>query len=75
MRFARAIAAAAVTSMLALGALTGSARAANDKVCVPLYDFPDAGSTVCAFSQGPCIVGEYRTTFTGTEFYCYVPRP
>ncbi|MDQ3742243.1 MAG: hypothetical protein M3389_14995 [Actinomycetota bacterium] len=75
MRLKRTISAAAVTSVAALGALTGSAQAASEKTCVTLYDFPDAGSTVCVFSQGPCLVGEYRTTFIGTEFYCYVPRP
>jgi len=74
MRLKRTITAAAVASVAALGALTGSAHA-NEKTCVTLYDFPDAGSTVCVFSQGPCLVGEYRTTFIGTEFYCLVPRP
>jgi hypothetical protein len=75
MRLKRAITAAAVTSVAALGALTGSAEAATATKCVVLYDFPDAGSKVCVFTEGPCIVGEYRTTFIGTEFYCYVPRP
>ena len=75
MRCTRAVTALAATSMLALGAMTGSAEAAASTTCVTLYDFPDAGSRVCVVTSGPCLVGEYRPPFTGTEFYCLVPRP
>ena len=64
--------------MLAFVGLTSSASAsasaAPDK-CVTVYDFPDAGEKVCVFTEGSCLVGEYRTTFLGTEFNCTVARP
>jgi uncharacterized membrane protein len=78
MSFNRTLTIAAVAAVAALGASAGSAPAASAtdvNKCVTLYDFPDAGSKVCVFTEGPCIVGEYRTTFIGTEFYCHVPRP
>ncbi|HEV3001858.1 MAG TPA: hypothetical protein VGW75_14045 [Solirubrobacteraceae bacterium] len=78
MSFTRTMTAAAVTAVAALAALggasTASASAATTK-CVTLYDFPDAGSKVCVFTEGPCLVGEYRTTILGTEFHCLVQRP
>jgi hypothetical protein len=78
MRPTRTLTIAALTAVAGLGALAGSAPAASAAAvekCVTLYDFPDAGSKVCVFTEGPCLVGEYRTTFLGTEFYCHVPRP
>jgi hypothetical protein len=77
MSFKRTLTIAALTGVAALGALAGApaASASAATKCVTLYDFPDAGSKVCVFTEGPCIVGEYRTTFLGTEFYCHVPRP
>jgi hypothetical protein len=63
-------------SVLAIAALApvGSASAAAEK-CVTVYDFPDAGEKVCVFTEGSCLVGEYRTTFLGTDFNCIVTRP
>jgi hypothetical protein len=67
-----------VLSLLVFFGLTASgsasARAAAVK-CVTVYDFPDAGEKVCVFTEGPCLVGEYRTTFLGTDFHCIVSRP
>lgn len=73
----RTLTIAALTAVAGVGALTGApaASAAATTTCVTVYDSPDAGSKVCVFSEGPCVVGEYRTTFLGTEFYCLVPRP
>jgi hypothetical protein len=67
-----------VLSLLAFAALTASASAsmpASAVKCVTLYDFPDAGSKVCVFTEGSCLVGEYRTTIFGTDFRCIVNRP
>ena len=67
-----------VLSLLAFAAVTASASASTSAApdnCVTLYDFPDAGEKVCVYTQGPCLVGEYRTTFIGTEFHCIVNRP
>lgn len=78
MRFARTLATAAVAAAVAaLAALAGAPAASASAVtkCVTLYDFPDAGSKVCVFTEGPCLVGEYRTTIFGTEFHCLVQRP
>lgn len=77
MSFTRTITAAAVTAVAALAALGGASTATASAAtkCVTLYDFPDAGSKVCVFTEGPCLVGEYRTTFLGTEFHCLVQRP
>ena len=77
MSFTRTITIAASAAVAALGAFAGAAPASSAAAtkCVTLYDQPDAGSKVCYFSEGPCAVGEYRTTFIGTEFYCYVSRP
>jgi hypothetical protein len=65
---------ALVLSLLAFVGLTSSASASAEK-CVTVYDFPDAGEKVCVFTDGSCLVGEYRTTFLGTEFHCVVARP
>lgn len=73
MRFARTLATAAVAA--AVAALGPAASASAVTKCVTLYDFPDAGSKVCVFTEGPCLVGEYRTTIFGTEFHCLVQRP
>jgi hypothetical protein len=76
MSFTRTLTISALAAVAALGAGAASAPAATATTkCVTLYDFPDAGSKVCVFTEGPCLVGEYRTTFLGTEFYCHVPRP
>lgn len=77
MRSIRAKTIAALTAVAAVGALAGapSASASAATKCVTVYDFPDAGSKVCVFTEGPCLVGEYRTTIAGTEFHCLVPRP
>jgi hypothetical protein len=67
-----------VLSVLAFAALTASASArtpASAINCVTVYDFPDAGEKLCVYAEGPCLVGEYRTTFIGTEFHCIVNRP
>ncbi len=73
----RTLAIATLTFLAGLGALLGgpATSAAATTKCVTVYDFPDAGSKVCVFAEGPCVVGEYRTTIAGTEFYCLVPRP
>ena len=68
----------AVTSLLAAASLVGAAPApaAQDvQKCQQVYNFPDAGSKVCVDTEGWCLIGEYRTTFLGTEFYCYVRKP
>ncbi len=75
MTFARSLTIATLMLFAGLGALLPSTSAAATTKCVTVYDFPDAGSKVCVFTEGPCVVGEYRTTFLGTEFYCLVPRP
>lgn len=76
MSFTRTLTIAALVAVAGLGAGAATApAAAATTTCVTLYDFPDAGSKVCVFTEGPCLVGEYRTTFLGTEFYCHVPRP
>jgi hypothetical protein len=77
MTLTRAVTIASLAAVAALGAPASApaASAAAATKCVTLYDFPDAGSKVCVFTEGPCLVGEYRTTFLGTEFYCLVPRP
>ena len=78
MSFTRTLAVAALAAGAALVAPAGAPAAppaAAATNCVTVYDFPDAGEKVCVFTEGPCLVGEYRTTFLGTEFRCLVARP
>ena len=69
------IAAVSVVAFLGLTATSSASTATSAEKCVTVYDFPDAGEKVCVFTEGSCLVGEYRTTFLGTDFHCIVSRP
>jgi hypothetical protein len=77
MSFTRTATMATLAALAATTALVGAptASAATSTSCVTVYDFPDAGEKVCVFTEGPCLIGEYRTTIFGTEFRCLVARP
>jgi hypothetical protein len=73
-KFVLAVALLAFAAMTSSASASGSASAAGEK-CVTVFDFPDAGEKYCVFTEGSCLVGEYRTTFLGTEFHCTIARP
>jgi hypothetical protein len=72
-----AVAGAIAVTGLAAGsaAPAPAATTAADFTCVTVYDFPDLGLKYCYSTTGPCVVTEYRTTFTGTYTRCVVARP
>lgn len=74
-----------VARLLLLAAVTAAALAALPPAqaqmpppglahgCVVVFDFPDAGETICYdVARTDCKVWEVRTTFTGTETTCLV---